>query len=106
MDGFWLAASDPAGGAAWADPAFWVNLGVAGAFLLLFATGRIHPQSTVDRLDKAMDRLCAERDRALAERDEMIEVMKDFTQTATAILQVETQPRRTAPRRRSPGGES
>lgn len=103
MDGSWLAASDT-GGELWADPSFWVNLGVAGAFLLLFATGRVHPQSTVDRLERDMARLIEERNQALAERDEMIGVMKDFTHTASAILQVDTQGRR-SPKRRPTGGE-
>lgn len=100
------AAGEP--GTVFSDPTFWINLGVAGVFLFMFTTGKIHPQATVDKverqalialgkMDKQIDRLIEERDRALAERDEMIEVMKDFTHTASAILQFEQQPRRPPP---------
>lgn len=102
-----LAAAEPVAG--FADPSFWVNLGVAGIFLFGFATDRIHSKGSMDRveaqhnmaleklekqhevqmskLEKQNDRLIVERDRALAERDEMIEVMKNFTHAASGILQ-------------------
>lgn len=102
-----LAANEP--GTVFSDPTFWINLGVAGVFLFMFVTGKIHPQSTLDKIEAraakdaadAKEReiqLRGERDRALAERDEMIEVMKDFTHTASAILQFE-QTRRPPQRR-------
>lgn len=109
--GVFKEAAEGAGGgsALFADPNFWLNLGTAGAFLFLFVMGKIHPQSTIDRLEKQVDRLIAERNRALAERDEMIEVIKEFTQTASTILKVETQSRRQPAKHRPPattaGGE-
>jgi hypothetical protein len=115
---------DQTGGAAGlADPSFWVNLGVAGVFLGLFLAGKISSQRTVDDLKAAheralaelkgvntaalamqtlqLDRVISERNKALAERDEMIDVMKDFTHTASAILQVRPNPTR----RRQSGGD-
>jgi hypothetical protein len=110
--------NDTSGAAGLADPSFWVNLGVAGVFLALFLAGKISSQRTVQDLKDAhqreleglrgshsaalamqtlqLDRIISERNRALAERDEMIDVMKDFTHTASAILQVRppTPPRR------------
>lgn len=116
------AASEPAGGG-FADPAFWVNLGVAGIFLLGFATDRIHSKGSMDRvelqhnvaleklekqheaamtkLEAQNERLISERNRALAERDEMIEVMKNFTHAASGILQASHQQRSQSSRRRT-----
>lgn len=81
------------------DPVAWVNLGTAGMFLFAFLTGRIYSQTTLSKLESERDkavtsaevrekRLTDERNRALNERDEMVEVIKDFTMTASALLPV------------------
>jgi hypothetical protein len=115
------AADAPAGG--FADPSFLVNLGVAGAILVAFFSGRLHSTNEMDRVERACNlaaeaqkdahdvvmqrlddhirRLIVERDRALAERDEMIGVMKDFTMMAGAVLN-QDQPWRQKPRSQPP----
>lgn len=81
------------------DPSAWINLGATGMFILALMTGRFYTKPSVDELrserDKAMAaglarerQLTGERDRALAERDEMVEVIKEFTHTAGALLPV------------------
>ncbi len=48
----WLAATEsPA--AEFADPAIWVNLGVAGVFLFAFFMGRLHSPAEMTRVEKA-----------------------------------------------------
>lgn len=108
-------ASDP--GASFADPAAWINLGTAGLFLFAFLTGKIYSQTTLSKIEDQRDkavasaetrerRLTEERDRALAERDEMVEVIKDFTHTASAILNITGAPWKPARTpRRVQGGE-
>lgn len=91
------AASEP-GAQAFGDPAFWVNLGVAGVFLVAFAMGRVHSQNSMDRverqaavsldrMEKQLERVLVERDRALAERDEAYQVVRDFNQMAAGLIQ-------------------
>lgn len=81
------------------DPAAWINLGVAGAFLGAFLTGKVYSEKTITKIETERDRaveaaqrredqLRAERDRALAERDEMVGVITDFNHTAAGMLQV------------------
>lgn len=108
-------ASDPT--AAFSDPAAWVNLAGIGLFLFSFLTGKIYSQATLSKLEAERDkavtsaetrerRLTEERDRALAERDEMVEVIKDFTHTASAILNITGAPWKPARApRRVQGGE-
>ena len=122
-EGHFLVLADSVSAEGFADPAFWVNLGVAGIFLMGFATDRIHSKGSMDRaeashslsldklekqheaamtkLERQNDRLIVERDRALAERDEMIEVMKNFTHAASGILQASNQQRSQSVRRRT-----
>lgn len=118
-----------------ADPAFWVNLGVAGVFLLAFFTGRLHSNremdamigqykaaidlivaqnaATTERMERQITQLTNERDRAYAEKDDMVDVIKDFTHTASALLPMVREARmewrsgssKPQPRRRSPGGD-
>lgn len=94
------------------DPAAWINLGVAGAFLGAFLTGKVYSEKTITKIETERDRAVAaaekredllriERDRALAERDEMIGVITDFNHTAAGMIQLlggssapRTQPRR------------
>lgn len=102
-----IAEGDPAS-AAFIDPGFWLNLGVAGAFLFFFLTGKIHSSREMDRVERAaatallaqkeahadamqrsddqVRQLMLERDRSNAERDEAIGVMRDFTMMAGTIF--------------------
>lgn len=101
-----VLASD-AGGAVLGDPSFWINLGVAGVFLLAFAAGRVLPQSAVEKserlshialekVERERDRVLAERDHAAAQRDAMAEVLQErllpvvseFIVTTKALLPV------------------
>lgn len=103
MDALIWAAGDAGTSQAFTDPSFLMNLGAVGFFLFMFMTDRVHSKGAMDRERANQERLIEERNKALAERDEMIEVMKDFTHTASAILKTEP-PKRPPPRRRS-GGE-
>ena len=94
-----IFAAGEAPSASLIDPAFWVNVGAVGVFLYFFITDKVYSRGSVERLDKTIERLISERDRALAERDEMIEVMKDFTHSAGAILQINQPPRKPPSRR-------
>jgi hypothetical protein len=93
------AADAPSSAESFLNPSFLLNLGAVGYFLFMFMTDRVHSKGAMDRERAVQERLIMERDRALAERDEMIEVMKDFTHTASAILHVDPG-KRPAPRRR------
>ena len=93
-----------------ANPAIWINLGAVGVFLYYFITDKVFSKGAMEKVerlaqkseekqDKQIERIIGERDRALAERDEMIEVMTNFTRTASALLQFEIPPHKPPPRR-------
>jgi hypothetical protein len=102
-----LSAAADSGGSStdFTNPITWVQFGVLGLVALGFIVGKIHPQKTIDRMEKdhaAMvalleadkDRLIRERDTIMAQRDAVAQTMQekwipvvgDFITTSKALL--------------------
>lgn len=103
-----ILADADTGTAAFANPAFWVNLGAVGVIACAFMAGKLHSTGEMDRIERANEsalkaqkeahadamqraddqvrQLMLERDRSNAERDEAIGVMRDFTLMAGTLF--------------------
>lgn len=99
------------GSDAFANPSTWVNFGALGLIVLALLTGYLWAKPSVDAImrDREAERVAAntrearlisERDRALAERDAMVEVITEFTTTASAIIPILRTAARPTPRTR------